>query len=306
MASGDFLRNARLERASLANDAKEGGPSKRPTLYPWRAERRRVKSLAVIPGLEGKFNEVPAAYDRWRPGYVQELYRDLWAYQPIGPDSRALEIGIGTGQATPPVLATGCTLTAVELGNQLAAYTAKKFQDYRRFAVYPMAFQQYDGPEQAFDLIYSASAFHWIPEEIGYPKVYRLLKPGGAFARFANHPYRSPDALHEALQEVYAKYMPFSPPSPPYTQAQCAQRAQLAEKYGFVDIQYRMYHRTRTFTAQEYPQLLGTYSDHRAVEEQARKQFFREIEQVIETFGGTITLSDTLDLQLARKPLEGG
>ena len=56
----------------------------------------------------------------------------------------------------------------------------------------------------------------------------------------------------------------------------------------------------------EYPQLLGTYSDHRAVEEQARKQFFREIEQVIETFGGTITLSDTLDLQLARKPLEGG
>lgn len=31
----------------------------------------------------------------------------------------------------------------------------------------------------AYDLIYSASAFHWIPEEIGYTKVYKALKPGG-------------------------------------------------------------------------------------------------------------------------------
>ena len=265
-------------------------------------KRRKARQLAIIPGLEGKFNEVPAAYDRWRPGYVPELYRDLWAYQPIGPDSRALEIGIGTGQATPPVLATGCSVTAVELGEQLAAYTAEKFRDYRRFAVLPLTFQQYDGPDQAFDLIYSASAFHWIPEEEGYPKVYRLLKPGGAFARFANHPYHEPDALYEAIQAVYAQYMPDSKPSPPYSQTQCAQRAQLAAKYGFVDFQYRMYRRTRTFTAQEYPKLLNTYSDHRAVEEGARRLFFREIERAIQAFGGTITLSDTLDLQLARKP----
>ena len=47
--------------------------------------------------------------------------------------------------------------------------------------------------EGAYDLVYSASAFHWIPEEIGYPKVYGMLKPGGAFARFANHPNRDPN-----------------------------------------------------------------------------------------------------------------
>ena len=44
------------------------------------------------------------------------------------------------------------------------------------------------------DLVYSASAFHWIPEEIGYSKVYEMLKPGGAFARFAE------------IDRLYARY----------------------------------------------------------------------------------------------------
>ena len=60
-------------------------------------------------------------------------------------------------------------------------------------------------------------------------------------------------------------------------------------------------HRTRTFTAQEYTQLLGTYSDHIALGEEVCKRFFAEIEEAINSFGGEITLYDTIDLQLARK-----
>lgn len=53
-----------------------------------------------------------------------------------------------------------------------------------------MAFQDYECQPDSFDMIYLASTFHWIPEEIGYPKVYKMLKSGGIFARFTNHPYR--------------------------------------------------------------------------------------------------------------------
>ena len=49
-------------------------------------------------------------------------------------------------------------------------------------------------------------------------------------------------------------------------------------------------------------QLLGTYSDHIAIEESERKIFFAKIEAAIERHGGTITINDTLDLELARKP----
>ena len=155
--------------------------------------------MAIIQGLEWTFNTVAEEYDKWSPEYVPELYADLFAYQPLTSDSEVLEIGIGTGQATTPILKTGCRLTAVELGDQLAALTRKKFSDYPDFTVVTSAFQDYESPENRFDLIYSAAAFHWIPEEIGYPKVYALLKPGGVFARFAKHGnYRqSNEALYE-------------------------------------------------------------------------------------------------------------
>lgn len=78
-------------------------------------------------------------------------------------------------------------------------------------------------------------------------------------------------------------------------------RAEIASQYGFEDVKYRLYHRTRTFSAKEYVALLGTYSDHIALEQQKRGEFFSKIEQVINVCGGEITLYDTMDLQLARK-----
>lgn len=63
-----------------------------------------------------------------------------------------------------------------------------------------------------------------------------------------------------------------------------------------------MFHRTRTFSAGEYIELLGTDSDHIAMEEKIRTEFFAEIEEAINRYGGTIAIYDTIDLQLARKP----
>lgn len=48
-------------------------------------------------------------------------------------------------------------------------------------------------------------------------------------------------------------------------------------------------------------ELLGTYSEHIAIEESMRKEFFEKISNAIDKHGGTITICDTIDLQLARK-----
>ena len=192
----------------------------------------------------------------------------------------------------------------MEYGAELASICREKFRDFPNFSAVTGKFEDAALEEGAYDLVYSASAFHWIPEEIGYPKVYGMLKPGGAFARFANHPNRDPNhpEMHEALQEVYAVYMPGTRNDKIYGEEEARERAEAAARYGFVDIQYKLYHRVRTFTAAEYVQLVGTYSDHVALEEEKRKRFFAEIRQVIERLGGEISIYDTLDLQLARKP----
>lgn len=260
--------------------------------------------MATVPGLASKFDEIPETYDRWRPDYPPALYADLLDYKSLGPFSRALEIGIGTGQATPPILRTGCRLTAAEAGSSLAAFTRRKFGEYRNFDVQNVKFEDLEAPDGLFDLIYSASAFHWIPEETGYPKVFRLLKSGGAFARFANVPAADPEnePLHAAIQRAYAKYMPGSSERPPYGEKDALRLAETAGKYGFADRVWRLYHRVRTFDAQGYVSLLATYSDHRALEKDRRDAFFEEIKDAIGRHGGVIRIYDTVDLELGRKP----
>ena len=262
-------------------------------------------------GKEWTFNTVATSYERIRPGYPEELYRTVFAYHPMGAGSHAVEVGIGGGQATLPVLETGCDVTAVEYGGQLARICREKFHSFPGFSVITGRFEETCLPDEAFDLVYSASAFHWIPEETGYSKVFRILKPGGAFARFANHPYRAKDNpdLFRAINEVYAKYYytyykdKKQPEKyPEYTEKQAADRAETAAKYGFTDIQYALFYRTRTLSADDYRSLIGTYSDHIAMEESIRERFLDEIAETIHRHGGFISVFDTIDLQLARKP----
>lgn len=260
--------------------------------------------MPMIKGLEWTFDTVAQQYEKLRPEYVPALYEDIFKYKQLDKTSHAVEVGIGGGQATLPILKTGCKVTAVEYGKNFSELCRYKFREFPGFSVVTSKFEDFPYESNSYDLIYSASAFHWVPEEVGYPKVFDMLKSGGVFARFANHPYKDKgrEELHQAFQKIYAVYMPNSLEGDEYNEESARKRADIARKYGFVDICYKLYYRTRTFSAREYTALLGTYSDHRVIEEETRKAFFFEIEDAINQFGGQITIYDTIDLQLARKP----
>lgn len=263
----------------------------------------------IINGLEWTFDTVASTYEKFRPGYPNELYKMIFDNITLNNSCNAVEIGIGGGQATVPILKTECKVTAVEYGEKFSRLCREKFKEYPNFSVITGKFEDIKLPNNMYDLVYSASAFHWIPEDIGYTKVFSVLKSGGIFARFANHPYRSKDNLplseeiNRIYGEYYYKYYNKKQENPSeYCEEEALQKANIAEKYGFTDIKYAMFHRTRTFSAKEYVTLLGTYSDHIAMEENVREKFFSEIEKAINSFGGFISLFDTIDLQLARKP----
>lgn len=265
--------------------------------------------MPACDGLAWTFDTVASAYEKMRPGYPEELYRAVLDYIPLDRHSRVVEVGSGGGQATEPMLRIGCELTAVECGAQFSARLREKFAAYPCFSVITGKFEDVVLDAGAYDLVFSASAFHWVPEEIGYRKVYDVLKSGGAFARFANHPYRDQGnpALSREIDALYAQYYyPYhgKEPSVPqkYTPEQARERALIALRYGFSDVRYATFERTRVFSAEEYLALLGTYSDHIAIEEGVRTRFFDAIGRTIERHGGSYTVYDTIDLQLARKP----
>ena len=258
--------------------------------------------------LGGTFDTAASLYNRMRPGYVDELYKEIFEYINIDSSSRVIEVGSGTGQATLPLLKTGCELTAVEYGENLSSKLKEKFSEYDRFSVITGKFEDVSLEEETYDLVFSATAFHWVPEEVGYPKVYSVLKPGGAFARFANRPRISGDDpdLAQEIDVIYNDYYNKhygvkSGAKKWFTEEDAKKISLIPTKYGFTDTRYRLFYRTRVFTAQEYTALLGTYSDHIAIEESIRKVFFAKIEEAILRHGGTISVNDTLDLELARK-----
>lgn len=264
--------------------------------------------MPSLKGLEWTFDTVAAKYEKMRPRYVAELYQEIFDYIPISEDSNVIEVGSGGGQATEPLLKTGCKLTAIEYGKEFSSLLQNKFREYPKFEVITGKFEETELESNTYDLIFSASAFHWVQEDIGYKKVFSLLKQGGAFARFANHPYRDKynpemsDEIDVLYDEYYCKFHNISRKVlKEYTEAEARERALIASRYGFSDITYSLFYRERVFSAKEYTELLGTYSDHIAIEETMRNEFFEKISNTIDKHGGTITICDTIDLQMARK-----
>lgn len=259
-------------------------------------------------GLGWTFDTVAEDYDRYRPTYPQELYDDIFSYHLLTAGSCALEIGAGTGQATLPFLTAGCDVTAVEPGARLAAVLARKFAG-QPLKVNHSTFEAWEGPAEAFDLAYSASAFHWVPEDVGYRKVYRSLKPGGVFARFASHPYYfipGQEALWEEIQRCYRRHMPpkANPPDPArrYDEEDAARRSAIAAQYGFTDVATRVFYRKLHYSGAEYARRLSIESDKIALAPQVRAELLADIAAAVERHGGRIVVRDMIDLNLARKP----
>ncbi|WP_081830064.1 rRNA adenine N-6-methyltransferase family protein [Butyrivibrio sp. NC2002] len=53
----------------------------------------------------------------------------------MGPQKSVLEIGPGTGQATEPILQTGCDYHAIELGEHLYAKMREKYDRFQNFQI---------------------------------------------------------------------------------------------------------------------------------------------------------------------------
>ena len=250
------------------------------------------------------FNEDEVNYDTYRPTYPDALFEDVVAYSQVGAGSRLIEIGIGTGQATLPFLRLGCDVTGIELGDRLSAFVGEKYSGYSNFRVINTDFMLYPAEDNACDLIYSATAFHWLPQEEAYAKIMRSLKKGGTLALFWNHPFpnREDDPSNMVNRRIYDKYRPSNKKQIEFCEADCAVRIHQLQQYGFKKVESKLYRRVRTLTTEAYIHLLNTYSDHRALDAGIKESFEAEMRQAIDDIGGSINIYDTIDLYLAEKP----
>ncbi|MEH2119232.1 class I SAM-dependent DNA methyltransferase [Nostoc sp.] len=160
-----------------------------------------------ISQLRTTFNQVALLYDQVRPGYPEALFDDVVSLSEITPDGRILEIGCGTGQATVPFAHRGYCILCIELGDNLATVAKKNLAAYPQVEVRNIAFEDWVTEENAFDLVISATAFHWLNPSIAYKKTALALTSEGAIALFWNEHVHSDasNGFFEEVQELYRR-----------------------------------------------------------------------------------------------------
>lgn len=260
--------------------------------------------------LKETFNSNSELYNELRPTYTNALYEKLFSYKTIDENSNLLEIGIGTGQATKPFLDKECSVTAIELGENLAKLAADKFKMYNKFKVVNSDFESVELVEK-FDLLYSASAFHWIDPEVGLPKVYELLNENGVFAWISTTPcpWKDNEDLFEELQEVYGQYAKYFGSKTKLTLAKVDEgirsniqyKEELLRKHNFTSIDSSTFEKTKEFTSNDYIRLLETYSDHTVIPTEDKESLYHQIKEVIDRNGGKVRVTYTNVLVLGKK-----
>lgn len=151
------------------------------------------------------FGADPANYHSARPPYPQATWEALVQRAGLRAGIDILEIGAGTGLATLPLLAhDAARLVAVEPDGRLATFLRKAAAD-PRLTVIAETFEDAELRPASFDLVVSATAFHWLDPVPALGRIGDLLRDDGAVALIWNDcgDADRPDPFHEAAAHLF-------------------------------------------------------------------------------------------------------
>jgi SAM-dependent methyltransferase len=254
--------------------------------------------------LRATFDTVASLYDEVRPGYPEVVIDAITtrAQLPIG--GRILEIGCGTGQITRPFARRGYALLALELGPALAALAAEPLRPYPQAQVVPVAFEDWPIEREAFDLVLSAQAFHWIDPVPGLARAAGTLKPQGAIALVWHLDCSEHTDFYQATQPLYERFLPSDAQRQhvdPLEERAMRYHDALHQSQRFAGLTTFRHPWQRRYTGAQFLKLLRTFSNHQTLPEPARTHFFEGMEAEVARFGDVVTRHYETLLLVAQK-----
>ena len=257
----------------------------------------RVRMLGMS-GRALSFGAIAEAYERFRPGYPDELYDTVMTYggRPI---RTALEIGAGTGKATRLFAGRGVTVTATEPDGAMLAELLKHVPAHVKTV--RAAFEDLQ-PGESHGLVYAAAALHWTNPEGRWPRVAALLEPGGVFASFGG-PVRPADpAVEEAVSAARAAFLDSDEvPSPDGTPPERDMQwpgTQLQRSAWFADVRQCVIERRLTMSARDYVGYLSTVSAYLELPSSDQEQVYGRIVRVLPA---AVEINADIIVHLARR-----
>jgi SAM-dependent methyltransferase len=249
------------------------------------------------------FGSVAVQYDRARPSYPGEMVADTIEYAAARRGSPALEVGAGTGKATALFADCGLAITAIEPSGEMAAVaSANAATAGVRFLI--TKFEEAPLEPHHYQLIFSAQAWHWVEPITGEQLAAAALARGGALACFWNRVDWTKCALRADLDRAYGAigWEPQGLMTPGQAALEFSEHWQqrIDQVDGLNSPECRTYEWVETYSTAQYIALLGTHSDHILLEQDRRNRLFGGVATVIDEAGGSLELTYSTQLCLAR------
>lgn len=281
-----------------------------------------------MDGLGLRFDQIAERYDRVRPGYPAAVFDDVAALTGVPAGGRVLEVGPGPGTATRDLLARGWRVHAVEPGAALAARAEANLAG-QPFTVDVTRFDDWV-PDGTYDMVFSATAYHWVAPEVRWRLAADVLEPGGALALVTNRTVAGGtfSDIYRASEKLHAEYAPEVDFGLPQPAAEILAEVNAAaddigalwesaeSKSGqsragalFTAPEIRTYEWETAYDAHDAAALLSTYSPYLRVPPERRARLLSGITDIVSTeFGGVATRRylAVLAVALRREPVQDG
>lgn len=255
-------------------------------------------TLERVERAEGRelFGKQPG-YDAARPDYPERVYTILSDRCGLGDGCRTLEVGAGSGQATRQLAARGARpIVAVEPDPSFGA-ALDRLATRTHGAVVPVRapFESAEVEHGAFDLVVSATAFHWLDRETGARELGACLRSGGWLALFWNTfgDPRLPDPFHDATVFLLSRLAasPSHPPERalPFSLDRDARRADFVAAGCEADFRLEEIHWTLELDPKQVRALYATYSSIARLPDGEREALLEGLANVASReFGGRV------------------
>ena len=227
------------------------------------------------------FGAVAEAYERFRPGYPDELFDTVMDYagRPI---RSALEIGAGTGKATRLFARPAVTVTATEPDAAMLAElrthvpaTVKTVQ--AAFEDLPLT--------ETYGLVYAAAALHWTDPVDRWSRIAALLQPGGVFASFGGPVSLADPQVEEAVRAARAPLLDsddvVAPDDTTAGEPMQWPGSELQRSELFTDVRQSVIGRRLIMSADDYVGHLSTVSAYLQLPTPQQDRVYRRIGQVL-------------------------
>lgn len=243
------------------------------------------------------FGQIAEQYDRWRPGYPEQLYTDVLA---AGTGYLILEAGAGTGRATLALAERGAIVTAIEPDLDMAEIARSRTSGHR-VRVLNAKFEDTDPNLGQFDIVAAAQSWHWIDPTQGNAAATAALKNGGALCLWWNRTGALTGPVWDRIRDAYTRIAPELPP-PGTKQEQQAKSTPVQRIPGFTPWTKRTYEWSHRYTAHSFCALVGTYSDHIRLGADQRDQLLTAVQKII-TATGTLDHPYRTELITAKREI---